>query len=305
MRLSIFAGVSLLAMLAACGSALSAEIPVQARPKAAPVRAPARPVAQPQPTSNWSGTQVGGFNGASQMSNAMVEPGAFLQFAPVFGGALLSPSSDSETPFSIKSKPWSYTFGGFGGYNLQFGSFVVGGEGDLGWKNGSSSNALYTTTLATYGGGGTAFRTENFNATLKQTWDSSLRVRAGYLVTPTVLVYGTGGLAIGEVKGSFGYSAMINYFPGTDFTATSGAKTWSDTRVGWTAGGGVETVIAAGWKARLEYRYADLGNYSKSVPLAFTCGGGACFPGNVISTNAVVNLHPTSQTVRVGLGYNF
>jgi outer membrane immunogenic protein len=85
--------------------------------------------------------------------------------------------------------------------------------------------------------------------------------------------------------------------------------TWSDTRVGWTAGGGVETEIAPQVKVRFEYRYTDLGTYSKNVPLSFSAscavGAAACPSPSLISNSAVVNLHPTFQTFRVGLGYNF
>ena len=117
------------------------------------------------------------------------------------------------------------------------------------------------------------------------------------------MVYATGGLAYGEVSGSFGYAASIHY---PDFTtsATSGGRSWSDTRVGWTLGGGVETALAPGWKARLEYRFTDLGNYSKSIPLAYSTSCFACST-SAISNAAIVNLHPTFQTIRVGLGYNF
>ena len=313
MRRSLLAGVALLPLLAV--PTFAAEIPVQARPKAAPARAPARPVAQPaQSTTNWSGSQVGGFNGASNMSNAMVEPGAFLLFAPVFSGEfLLSPGANTETPFSFHRHPWSYTIGAFYGYNLQFGAYVVGAETDIAWKNGQSSDALYATTPAVYDGFATpAIRTESFNGTMKQTWDGSLRARAGFLWTPDTLIYATGGLAYGEVRGSFGYAAQIVYPDGVQTVATSGAQSWSDWRVGWTAGGGIETALTPGflqifgpaWKARIEYRYTDLGNYSKSVPLAYTAFCGGCAP-TTVSSAAIVNLHPTFHTIRVGLGYNF
>jgi outer membrane immunogenic protein len=248
----------------------------------------------------------------------MVEPGAFLQFArtlfgPPGGDSLTSPIPDPETPYSIHSKPWSYTAGGFLGYNLQYGSYVVGLEGDAAWKNGQSTNSLYATTTALYGAAAgtgpapTALRTESFNGTLKQTWDSSIRARAGFLYSPWILVYATGGVAFGEVSGSFGYSASITYTaPGVAVPTTSGGMTWSDTRVGWTVGGGVETEVAAGWKVRVEYRYTDLGTYSKNIPLAFSCtGAGICPTPTIISTNAQVNLHPTFQTIRVGLAFNF
>src|SRR5262245_60588740 len=312
MKWSSWAGAGLLSLVVAAGSALAAEIPVQARPKAAPARAPARPPARPaQSTTNWSGSQVGGFNGASNMSNAMVEPGAFLLFAPFFsGGALISPSGDQETPFSIHKHPWSYTIGAFYGYNWQFGAYVVGAETDIAWKNGGSSQALSATAFATYPAG-TAFRSESFYGNVRQNWDGSLRARAGFLWTPETLVYGTAGLAYGEVSGSFAYSAQIVY---PDFTVAtrSGARSWSDTRVGWTVGGGVETalmpgflqLLGPGWKARFEYRYTDLGNYSKSIPLAYSTSCVSC-SSSVVSNAAIVNLHPTFHTIRVGLGYNF
>lgn len=311
MRWSVSAGVGLLSFLAASGSVFGAEIPVQ--PKAAPARAPvrpvARPVAQPAPqpaaqATNWSGTQVGGFNGASNMSNSMVEPGAFLLFAPSLGCCHYTfPASDPETPFAIHGHPWSYTAGAFLGYNQQFGTYVVGAETDIAWKNGGSSSALYQPAYATYSAG-TALRAESFNGTMKQTWDGSLRARAGFLWTPATLIYATGGLAYGQVSGSFGYSAAIIYPSGFGMTATTGGQSWSDTRVGWTAGGGVETELAPGWKARFEYRFTDLGNYSKSIPLAYTSSCSSCSP-SLVSNAAIVNLHPTFQTFRVGLGYNF
>jgi len=157
-------------------------------------------------------------------------------------------------------------------------------------------------------------RTESFNGTLKQTWDGSLRARAGFLVTPDTLIYATGGLAYGEVRGSFAYSAQIVYPSSFQTVATSGSQSWSDTRVGWTAGGGVETALTPGflqffglgWKARFEYRYTDLGHYSKSIPLSYStsCSSSICGP-TAVSSAAIVNLHPTFQTCRVGLAYNF
>ena len=296
MRWSVFAGAGLLSVLAVSGSVFAAELPVQARPKAAPARAPARPVAQaPAQPPNWSGSQVGGFNGASNMSNSFVEPGSFLCF-PVLG--LVGPFNCTEAPFSIKRDPWSYTAGAFVGYNWQLGSYVVGAEGDIAWKNAQSTNSFTTTT-------GTPlvnFRTESFNGTIKQNWDSSIRARGGFLVTPWTLIYATGGVAFGEVKGSFGYFAQSFTAVGLPFSATSGGSSWSDTRVGWTVGAGAETVVAAGWKARVEYRYTDFGQYSKTTPLSFQCFAAACGPN---STSAIVNLHPTFHTIRVGLGYNF
>src|SRR5512144_2148811 len=113
----------------------AADMPVQRQRPQQPEQAPA------QQQSNWSGTQVGGFNGASSVSNSFAEPGSNLFFSCIAttGGGCVSPITatglpDVETPFSFDKDKWSYTFGGFIGYRWQFGSFVVGAEGDLAWK---------------------------------------------------------------------------------------------------------------------------------------------------------------------------
>jgi outer membrane immunogenic protein len=262
--------------------------PVVKRAAPAPVRearaAPARQAAAPQ--SNWTGSQVGGQGGVSSMSQGFAEPGAHL-CAP----DILFAAPCVETPFNYTGHAATATGGGFLGYRIQLGSMVYGVETDLNYKSGSNSWALYDTNF---------FRSETFTGSIKQTWDGSVRGRAGYLVTPWILAYGTAGLAYGDVSGSFGYSAHDIFDLGY---STTGGGSWSDTRVGWTAGGGVETIMSAGLTLRLEYRYTDLGSYSKSLPLATTCPGGVC-PSSP-SYNSIVNLHPTNNTVRVGLGLNF
>jgi outer membrane immunogenic protein len=262
--------------------------PVVRRAAPAPVRearaAPVRQTAAPQ--SNWTGSQVGGHGGVGSMSQGFAEPGAHL-CAP----NILFAAPCVETPFDYTGHAASATGGGFFGYRIQFGSMVYGIETDLNYKSASNSWTLSDTN---------SFRSETFTGSIKQTWDGSVRGRAGYLVTPWTLVYGTAGMAYGDVSGSFGYSAHDNFELGY---STTGGGAWSDTRVGWTAGGGVETIISAGLTLRLEYRYTDLGSYSKSLPLATTCPGGVC-PSSP-SYNSTVNLHPTNNTVRVGLGLNF
>jgi outer membrane immunogenic protein len=262
--------------------------PVVKRAAPAPVResraAPVRQAAASQ--SNWTGSQVGGQGGVGSMSQGFAEPGAHL-CAP----DILFAAPCVETPFNYTGHAASATGGGFLGYRIQLGSLVYGIETDLSYKSASNSWALSDTNF---------FRSETFTGSIKQTWDGSVRGRAGYLVTPWTLVYGTAGMAYGDVSGSFGYSARDNFDLGY---STAGGGSWSDTRVGWTAGGGVETIISAGLTLRLEYRYTDLGSYSKSLPLVTTCPGGVC--PNSPSYNSIVNLHPTNNTVRVGLGLNF
>jgi outer membrane immunogenic protein len=160
-----------------------------------------------------------------------------------------------------------------------------------------------------------AFRSENFHGQSIQTWDASVRARFGMLVTPSVLVYGTGGVAFGEVKGSFSYNAISNYVTDSgslDLLHTASAVgSWSETRVGWTGGGGIEVALWGAWKARIEYRYTDLGEFTKVVPVSRSCAEAGLGPAtcastpNIGSTAASIDIASAFQTVRVGLGFDF
>jgi outer membrane immunogenic protein len=295
---------NLFSVAAVFGSAMFAvpavadEAPAAAKPirQRAVERAPVREAA-PERTAaaqpSWTGGQVGGQGGVSSMAQGFAEPGARL-----FPDCSIFPSSYCvETPFSFNGNKTSWTAGTFLGYRVQFGSVVAGIEGDV---NGKSGTAAYTA------GGANQFRAETFMGSAGQGWDSSIRGRLGWLVTPSTMIYGTGGVAFGKVTGSFGYSA--NEIDGCISCAyVNGGGTWSTVRTGATAGGGIETMFSTAvgpfpsMTLRLEYRYTDLGNFSENVPLHTFCNGTCTSP----SSNALINLHPTFQTVTVGFGLNF
>jgi outer membrane immunogenic protein len=66
---------------------------------------------------------------------------------------------------------------------------VVGWEGDIAWANNNKTivgiPGLESPTVAGAPGG-------DFS-NIKQTWDASIRGRAGFLAVPSVLLYATGG----------------------------------------------------------------------------------------------------------------
>jgi outer membrane immunogenic protein len=248
---------------------------------AAPVRS-----APAQTNPSWTGAQVGGQGGVSPMAQGFAEPGAYL-FPAVCGSSLCS-----ETPFSFNHTSTGATGGGFVGYRIQFGTMVAGIEGDLNAKSASSSSTYSDSN---------AFRSETFTGSVKQGADGSIRGRFGFLVTPSVLVYGTGGVAFGSVSGSFSYAANQLPISVPCCASATGGGSWSTTRSGATGGAGVEALITQSLTLRLEYRYTDLGRFSETVPLSTVCAGACSSP----SSGASVSLHPTFQAVRVGVGYNF
>jgi outer membrane immunogenic protein len=202
-------------------------------------------------------------------------------------GDLLIPLATSN-PISLS--PRGLVGGAQIGCNQQFGnSWVLGLETDF---QGSAQKA--SSSIGAFNTNG-----EGFSGTVeaKLLWFGTLRGRAGVLITPTVLLYGTGGLTYG--KTSFSTTITAYGFPGqgsgflfgsTATTSTSDSKT----KFGWTLGAGVEGAFAdsSNWTWKFEYLYIDLGSLSET------------------STDPVIGAYSwsakiTDNIVRVGLNYRF
>jgi len=133
------------------------------------------------------------------------------------------------------------TFGGLLGYNLQEGRFVYGIEGDWSWIGAKSDRSGVAFDL----GGDPVSTSYNVN------WLATVRARAG-LTFDATLLYLTGGAAFGQIKNSVDLVS-------TNITGVTASFTENQTKVGWTAGAGVEHMLSRHWTARAEFRYVDLG----------------------------------------------
>src|SRR5262249_18389081 len=140
------------------------------------------------------------------------------------------------------------TGGGQFGYNWQMGTFVLGFETDI---NGSSlkSSDVVTRPLAPPLAG-----LFNHAVNEKLDWFGTARGPVGFLVAPQFLLYATGGLAYGHVNSN----SLVNFTLAGDTYAGS----LSDTRAGWTVGGGGEWAFSPNWSAKIEYLHIDLGTVS-------------------------------------------
>ena len=273
----------------------------------APYYAP--PIAVPSP---WSGFYVGGFVGGTIGHQKFEERGANQFFAPTGTGTstLLTPG-DPETPLGFDGYKTGLTGGGFAGYNYQFGRMVAGAEADFAAKKTESSGNATVVSMAMYDGTAgldtvSANRTEFFTGLVRQNWDASARLRLGWLLTPSILLYGTGGAAFGSVDSAFTYSAMTVYheFGGGSVTHTTfGTGSWNDTRLGWTGGLGIESALASNWKVRAEYRFTDLGTFTKNIPLARTTSDNTL--PNTGSSAAAASVSASFHTLRLGVAYSF
>lgn len=304
MKRILTTGIGLLTAIAVLTPAFADEPPPTKRAKPARVtrQAPPPRAARQEPVrqasnKSWTGSQAGGSNGGSFANNSFVEPGSYVCPAGYVLGF-----DCYETPFSFKDKAPSYTIGGFLGYRIQLGNFVVGVEADASYKNSETSVTQVTTTYFS----GSDTRTDNFSGSLKQGWDGSVRGRLGVLITPTILVYGTGGVAFGKVSGSLDYFGTWCALGGVPCLApgdgyVTAATSFSETRTGATGGAGIEMQLFGPWNARVEWRYTDLGSFTKTFPVNNSYCGGCGSP----SPGASIELHPTFHTVRFGVGLDF
>lgn len=93
----------------------------------------------------------------------------------------------------------------------------------------------------------------------------TLRGRVGLLATPTLQVYGTGGLAYGGVIAA---NSDVTYRTNTTNASKNGTSffywgpQYSGTLVGWTAGGGLEWMFTPQWSVKADYLYYNLGSVS-------------------------------------------
>lgn len=147
--------------------------------------------------------------------------------------------------------------GVFLGYSTSMSGVVVGGEVDIEGSSFSSSLACPNPAWTCEA---------HVNAM------GSLRGRLGFAVE-SILLYGTAGLAVGNVGGSTN-DGVTNYPD-------------SQIRVGWTAGAGVEAGFDEQWFGRLEYRYTDLGSQDMQFDVVYP------------------DVEFKSHALRVGVGYRF
>ncbi len=154
------------------------------------------------------------------------------------------------------------------GYDLQYGSFLVGALAELSYLDVQDGVAAFSTTPASY----------SFSRELE--FLAALRLRAG-VATDRFLVYATGGLAWGDVDSSFQSTNTANAFlPRGDKGA------W-----GWQLGAGAEAKLNQTLSVGLEYLYTRLDDDRYVVRTA---------RGTAPATNPFLLVNPDGTDMRRG-----
>jgi outer membrane immunogenic protein len=253
------------------------------------------------PGYDWSGFYAGlnvgyGWGGSSTVAN----------FNDATSGTLLSSTAGKFDMNGVNG-------GGQIGYNWQRANWVFGLEADIqaadqkGGTDAVCPGASGTLNgLCSVGHHGDTFTHRGLpvtsNLTEKLEWFGTVRGRVGTTITPRVLVYATGGLAYGQVDATDTVTGTNIIGPGGMNSETRTAVTAnfsnSSTRVGWTAGAGIEGALAGNWTAKLEYLYLDLGTVSGAFATPLIAPGGAFVSSGYSS-------HFTDNILRVGVNYKF
>ena len=286
-------------------------------PRKAPAYVPPLP-----PPQDWSGIYVGleGGYGWGHQENGTVpfllngeNAQCFGKGCPVNFGDFQEFQTilhDNKTAADVllgHTKQRGWLFGGFFGAQKQWGSWVLGLEGDIdaadikGSVAGSSSVQVATLSEAEDSGPlSTVTKHELLDLEHSVSLDSkidmlaSLRGKVGFVPAPDWLIYGTGGAAFAHVKNSLSDSQSLAFgdectgfvigsmgcdfalFANNTFTASA-----NDSMFGWAAGAGVDWKhpIDAGSAWVLGVEYLHYGFPSQTVTFSGPNGGSFSFTG--------------------------
>lgn len=241
---------------------------------------------------NWSGLYVGAHVGYGWADFEFRNPSATANVPGLTPPGGLT----AGLPLFRTFEGESVLGGGQIGINAQWGNLVVGVEGDVSWTDISGS-VRSTSGPSTILGFGPVTTAEGASADLD--FLATVRGRLGVAFN-NFLVYGTGGVAIGRVESAGDVTAFL----GPDF-ATLAAR-GRETHVGWTAGAGVEALLAPNLSAKVEYLYADLGWERHRSPGLVTASPAAAAlipPGSSVDASGEFRIEV--QSIKVGLNYRF
>jgi outer membrane immunogenic protein len=243
--------LSSVAFLGLATGAMAADLPSR-------TMAPMAPMISAVPVFTWTGFYIGaqvGYAWGDDENN-------FPANALVFNGVTYEPF---DSGFGGDND--SFLAGVHAGYNYQFGSIVVGIEGDVEGLFGDDEDEFDNIVYSAPGVPATfAFSGNTLD------WQGSIRARVGFAFD-RAMIYATGGFAFGGVSGGFS-SALID--------------NGDDTITGWTLGAGVEYAFTNNLTTRLEYRYTSFEGDDSVF-------NGVSFGGDELDFHAI----------RVGLSYKF
>lgn len=221
-----------------------------------PVKAPRYAPPPPPLPLSWTGWYVGlnagGDWGTSDSSTTVGTGGGFFSFA---GGSCFTTSCQVNIPDVASAGDQStdtngFTGGGQAGFNWQTGNIVLGLETDFQYFRSAGSSSKTVPLISGLPGSVTV------TSSMSTDWLFTLRPRLGWAVN-NWLFYATGGLAVTKLNADWTFNE-------TRFS-NSAAGSASETKAGWTVGGGVEAMLPGRWVIGAEYLYVNFDDVSATA----------------------------------------
>jgi opacity protein-like surface antigen len=209
---------------------------------------------------NWAGSYIG------------LEAGVGFSRPGFSGDGRASGSDFDDTGF---------VGGIFIGHDWQHERWIYGISGNFDLLDFENQVARYDTFF-----GGKIDASDQYGYDLN--WVASLRGRLGYLVNDNFLIYGTGGVAVTQVRATSESPGI--FIPIIPIFIPGGSDSVSATRVGGVFGAGIEYALNNKWTFRTEYVHYLFGSVH--------VGGGS-------SGARPVSFDPSFGTLTVGVAYHF
>jgi outer membrane immunogenic protein len=302
MKKLLLASVATLATVSAV-CALAADLPLRKTP-----------VIAPPPPPIWTGFYAGLNAGYNFGTNGNIETQSWAGNWTTPAGVPVVPAAG---PLALGGVGYNgdisqsgFIGGGQIGYNYQYSSSVLlGAEADI---QGSAIRGQSYSSGAAATGPGIFDKIPVFNGANGSTevqggvdWLGTVRGRIGYLWTPTLLVYGTGGLSYGSTHANVEQSAFEQSASGSSFLQAPwfGGGNQNKILTGWTAGGGAEWMFTQNWSLKAEALYWDLGRQN----IQTNAIGVSPLSGTIANNLALGRTSVSYQGImaRAGVNYHF
>jgi outer membrane immunogenic protein len=219
--------------------------------------------------------------GVGGLGTALATPGPFGPF----GGHQI------PTQFNLSYDGWQA--GGTVGYNRQVApQWVLGFEMDF-----DGGDATANRTFAFPGNAGTV----PFSTTYRKSvgFLGTDRVRAGFLPTPSLMLFGSFGLAWGETEMRSAFICPTCAPPSATQAATANTHHRWGAGLAW--GGGAEWMFLPNWSLKAEYIRADLGTTDSNIRYNYGPGGAPITNFSTMRSSATF----VEDIVRVGVNFHF
>jgi outer membrane immunogenic protein len=200
------------------------------------------------PSFTWTGFYAG-LNAGAAINNGTTSN---VSYGPAFGSFLDSTTS----PYRSARSDVGFTGGAQAGYNHQFGAIVAGLEADINYADVGASRTGSSAITAR------GFGSESLTGQSSTDYLGTVRGRVGFVPMDRMMVFGTGGLAYGNVD-TRASAAFTTVAPTGRASLYDGQH--SSTQLGYTIGGGVEYALTNNVTLKGEYLYVDLGRNSATA----------------------------------------